>query len=136
MPHHTRHALTEARIANLFLRALNVEVPSKSFDLFESAALDSMAFVELLVALEQAFGVRVSLDDMELEEFRSIDRIAALINRKLAAPAGSGCSAQVSLSCGRSVAGTGERAWRGPPCRPVPSSIRPSAVFQAIHIAL
>ena len=48
-------------------------------DLFETGVLDSLKFVELLVQLEQQFGTRVSLDDLELDNFRSIGQIAHFI---------------------------------------------------------
>jgi acyl carrier protein len=73
-------ALTAARrIADLFVGKLGLEVPSGQTDLFETGALDSMAFVELLALLEEEFGVEVSLDDIEIDTFRSIERIAAYV---------------------------------------------------------
>jgi betaine-aldehyde dehydrogenase len=67
------------RIAGLFASRLNIVVPSLDSDLFETGALDSLGFVELLVHLEQEFGVRTSLKDMELDNFRSIASIAAFV---------------------------------------------------------
>lgn len=67
------------RVAALFADALQLEVPSVDTDLFESAVLDSLAFVELLVQLEREFGVTPSLDELEAENFRSITRIAEFV---------------------------------------------------------
>jgi acyl carrier protein len=70
------------RIASVFSGALNVEVPGVDTDLFESGAIDSLAFVELLLHLEREFGVSVSVDDLELENFRTIAHIAEFIRTR------------------------------------------------------
>lgn len=67
------------RIAALFSGTLNLDVPSVDTDLFETGVLDSLAFVDLLLALEQKFGVTTSLDDLEVDNFRSIARIADFV---------------------------------------------------------
>lgn len=67
------------RIAGLFLARFKLEVPSVDTDLFETGALDSLAFVELLLSLEQEFGIRVSIEALEIDHFRSIARIADFI---------------------------------------------------------
>ena len=67
------------RIADVFSSALNIDVPSVDTDLFDSGALDSMAFVELLFHLEREFGIKTSVDDLEMENFRSIARIAEFV---------------------------------------------------------
>jgi D-alanine--poly(phosphoribitol) ligase subunit 2 len=71
------------RISQLILDGLHLEVPSTDTDLFETGVLDSMAFVELLFRVEQQFGVRVSLEDLEIDRFRSIDRIAEFVASRL-----------------------------------------------------
>ena len=72
------------RITRLFLRALNLDIPSVHTDLFDTGALDSLAFVELLVQLEQEFGVTTSVDELELDNFRSIARIADFLMARAA----------------------------------------------------
>jgi acyl carrier protein len=70
-----------ADIASIFEERLNVAVPAHDTDLIDSGLLDSMAFVDLLLHLEEHFGIRIGPADFELDEFRSIDRIAAFIKR-------------------------------------------------------
>ena len=67
------------RIAVLFLKEMNLEVPSPDTDLFETGVLDSLAFVDLMLHLEQEFGVTISVESLELDNFRSIARIAGFI---------------------------------------------------------
>jgi len=69
----------ERRIAGWFLRSLNVEIPSPETDLFETGVLDSLAFVELVLHLEQEFGVTVALEHVEIDNFRSVERIATFL---------------------------------------------------------
>jgi len=68
-----------AEITSVFEKEMHLKVPSPETDLFESGVLDSMAFVDLLLHLEQRFGLEVSLEDLELGNFRSIARIAELV---------------------------------------------------------
>lgn len=67
------------RIATIFSRKMNLEVPSIDTDLIDSGAIDSLAFVDLLLHLEQEFGVSISVDELEIDHFRSIVRIAEFV---------------------------------------------------------
>jgi len=66
-------------LQRIFAKVLLVEVSSVDADLFEGGALDSMGLVELLVQLEKRFGCRLSIQELELEDFSSIRRIATLV---------------------------------------------------------
>ena len=74
----------EARIRQIFRDKLKLDVPSVDTDLFETAALDSMVFVDLLLHLEREFGVTVALEDIEFDHFRSIERIAEFVANRVA----------------------------------------------------
>jgi D-alanine--poly(phosphoribitol) ligase subunit 2 len=60
-----------------------LDVPSVDADLFDAGTLDSLAFVNLLVYIEEEFGVKVPLDDLELDHFRSISKVSELIDTRL-----------------------------------------------------
>lgn len=72
----------EARVARLLATSLHLDIPSVETDLFETGAIDSLAFVELLVGLEREFGVRVSVEDLEIDHFRTIRRITEFITSR------------------------------------------------------
>jgi len=74
-------------ITRMFEQELHVAVPAPDTDLFETGALDSLTFVDLLLMIERDFGLRVSLDRVELGAFQSIERIAAFVAAGLAARA-------------------------------------------------
>ncbi len=67
------------KIAKVFTEELNLEVPSTESDLFETGLLDSLKFVELLVKLEEVFGTLIAIEDLEIDNFRSIRKIAAFV---------------------------------------------------------
>jgi acyl carrier protein len=69
----------QQQVAALFSEKLNLDVASVETDLIETGLLDSLALVELLARLEESFDVSISPDDLELENFRSIDSIARFI---------------------------------------------------------
>ena len=73
--HHGVHQ----QLTELFANKLSLEVSSVDTDLVGSGLLDSLALVELLAHLEETFGVSISTDDLELENFRSIDSIAGFV---------------------------------------------------------
>ena len=68
-----------ARIGKVFTDKLNIEIPASDIDLFETGVLDSLAFVELLLHLESEFGVTVPVDELEIDNFRSIARVADFV---------------------------------------------------------
>jgi len=70
------------KLTELFAKKLSLEVSSVDTDLVETGLLDSLTLVELLAQLEETFGVSVSTDDLELENFRSIASIAGFVARR------------------------------------------------------
>jgi acyl carrier protein len=73
------------RVRQTFVEALTIQVPSVETDLVETGLLDSLALVELLFAIEQRFGVDLSLGELDIENFRSVERIAAFLATELPA---------------------------------------------------
>jgi acyl carrier protein len=66
-------------IITIFLERLNVTVPSLDADLLASGVLDSLALVELLMQLELRYGLQISLEKLDFENFRSVAAIAAFV---------------------------------------------------------
>jgi D-alanine--poly(phosphoribitol) ligase subunit 2 len=82
------------RICRVFTDRLNIEIPGTEIDLFETGVLDSLAFVELLLHLESEFGVAVPVDDLEIDNFRSIARVAGFVASRIAHPLHSAADAR------------------------------------------
>ena len=72
---------TEARLKTLFRAHLHLEVPSPDTDLLETGLLDSLLIVELLVHIERELGRTLSMEELELEDFRTLATIARCIER-------------------------------------------------------
>jgi methoxymalonate biosynthesis acyl carrier protein len=75
----TDHKIIQTRLASLFSETLHLDVPSVDTDLFDTGLLDSQRFVELLLHIEQKFNTHIDIADFEIENFRCIEKIAALI---------------------------------------------------------
>lgn len=69
----------EDRITRLIRDVLYVEVPARDTDLIEDGLLDSLGLVSLITELEGELGFELALDDLDIDNFRSIQRIAAFV---------------------------------------------------------
>ena len=51
-------------------------------DIFATGFVNSMFAMQLVQFVETTFGITVESDDLDIDNFRSIDAIAALVERK------------------------------------------------------
>jgi D-alanine--poly(phosphoribitol) ligase subunit 2 len=65
---------------------LMIVVASPDIDLLETGLVDSIGLVELILELEERFGISLPMEDLEIEDFRSVYRISDLIVRFSAVP--------------------------------------------------
>ena len=75
----TDNEILHAQLRAFFSEKLSVEVSSVDMDLVKTGILDSLALVELLAYVENEFGTEISLDDVEIEDFCSIAKIAEYV---------------------------------------------------------
>jgi methoxymalonate biosynthesis acyl carrier protein len=66
-------------LGTLFAERFHINVPSAKTDLLGTGLLDSLQLVELLLHLEQRFGVRVPVDSIELDDLRTLERLAGVV---------------------------------------------------------
>lgn len=69
----------EDQIASLIRDSIGVEVPGPSTDLIDGGFLDSLAVVTLITEIEVVFSHPLPLETLDLESFRSVERIAAYL---------------------------------------------------------
>ena len=69
----------EERVQAILNHRLQVDSPDADEDLFKAGILDSLSFVDLLLALEEEFSIHVALDQVDLDDFRSVSRICDYI---------------------------------------------------------
>jgi methoxymalonate biosynthesis acyl carrier protein len=74
----------ESEIARLFTERLQVDVPGPDVDLFATGVVDSLMFVKLLASLEERFTIRVSFEELEIDDFRTLSQIASFVAAKRA----------------------------------------------------
>lgn len=66
-------------LSALFRDKLFIEVPAPDTDLIDSGLLDSLQLVQLLLHVEQDLGHRIPLDEIDLDDLRSLERLAGVI---------------------------------------------------------
>jgi acyl carrier protein len=69
------------KIHELFVNSLSIEVPSPDEDLFRAGILDSMLLVQLIMLLEDQFGLSLSLEDLDVAAFSTTAGIAQLVRQ-------------------------------------------------------
>ncbi len=75
--------VTPDAIRALMRARLTVEVPDRGTDLFGAGLLDSLGLIDLFLALEETFGIVVVVDEVDFEDFRTLDTITAYVERRL-----------------------------------------------------
>jgi methoxymalonate biosynthesis acyl carrier protein len=78
--------LTE-QISELLRTSVSIEVSSPDLDLIENGLLDSLTFVEILLSVEEEFGIEIGVDGFEIDDFRTVRKIAAFVSRHASAAA-------------------------------------------------
>jgi D-alanine--poly(phosphoribitol) ligase subunit 2 len=68
------------QIGELVRTTLGVHPPGPDVDLIETGLIDSLSLVTLIAELETAFDVRFPLESFDVEDFRTLDRMAAVVN--------------------------------------------------------
>ncbi|MEJ7567595.1 MAG: phosphopantetheine-binding protein [Gaiellaceae bacterium] len=66
-------------LASLFPEALGIAAPADDVDLIEEGVIDSLALVGLLFAIERHFEIEIPPDLLEVDRFRTIERLAELV---------------------------------------------------------
>jgi len=66
-------------IHSLMSEKLLLEVESPDTDLLKAGILDSLTLVQLLLHLKEHFGLKLSIDELEIDDLRSVRSIALTI---------------------------------------------------------
>ena len=70
---------TVERLRRLLADVLSIEVPANDTDLVEAGLLDSLALVMLIADVEHEFQIELPLGDLDVDRFRSVDRMAEFL---------------------------------------------------------
>ena len=77
------HTVLTNKIKQLVSEKLNVDAPSIDTKLIEEGYLDSLLFIDLLMALEQEFSIVIELDRVDFDNFATINAIADFVGTEL-----------------------------------------------------
>ena len=77
----------QRQIADIFAGRFDTKLESDDVDLLETGLVDSVKIVDLVLELEQRFGVSLPFEELEIEDFRTVPRLAERIARTLPAVA-------------------------------------------------
>ncbi|WP_405656202.1 acyl carrier protein [Streptomyces sp. RK9] len=64
------------------LESLTASTVEPDDDFFERGLINSLRALEIVVHVEQAHGVSVDVEDLDLNNFRTVNRIADFVRRK------------------------------------------------------
>ena len=67
------------RVMRLMRDSMHIDVDGTDVDLIETGVLDSLALVDLIFQIEQAFRISVRMDEVSIESFRTVRGIAELL---------------------------------------------------------
>ena len=73
-------------IFEIFVERFDTRLASGEVDLLEERLVDSVKLVDLVLEIEQRFGVALPFEELEIEDFRNVARLAERIARNT--PAG------------------------------------------------
>lgn len=73
---------TKEIIRNFILDSINIPNLSDDDDLFESGIVNSLFAVQLMTFLEKSFNIEVTMDDLSMDNFQSVNATSSFVERK------------------------------------------------------
>ena len=74
----------QQQIIEIFSERFDAKLDSE-VDLLETGIVDSVKIVELVLEIEQRFGVSLPFEELEIDDFRTVLRLAERISRTVRA---------------------------------------------------
>jgi len=69
-------------VRRFILSSINVTHLDDDDNLFESGIVNSLFAVQLMMFIEKTFAIEVGMDDLDIENFKSLNAAAAFVVRK------------------------------------------------------
>jgi acyl carrier protein len=69
-------------VTNFLLSSVNIPSLNHDDDLFESGIVNSLFAVQLMTFLEKIFVIEIGTDDLDMENFKSVNATTAFVMRK------------------------------------------------------
>ena len=71
----------QRQIIEIFSEHFETRLESEDVDLLETGLVDSVKIVELVLELERRFGISLPFEELEIDDFRTVLRLAERISR-------------------------------------------------------
>jgi methoxymalonate biosynthesis acyl carrier protein len=69
-------------VKRFILNSINITHLDDDDDLFESGIVNSLFAVQLMTFIEKTFAIEVEMDDLDIENFKSLNATAAFVLKK------------------------------------------------------
>ena len=76
------------KVQEYILLRTDADTIDHNMDIFESGLVNSLFAIELMTFLEQNFAIKITMSDLDMMNFNSIDHITQFVERKLQRGAG------------------------------------------------
>jgi acyl carrier protein len=73
-------------VKGFILGSINIRHLGDDDNLFESGVVNSLFAVQLMTFIEKTFAIEVAMDDLDIENFKSLNAAAAFVARKNGGP--------------------------------------------------
>lgn len=70
-------------ICEYILKNINLEKLDYDIEIFENGLVNSLFAIELMTFLEKTFGIKIRFDDLDMNNFKSVNCIADFVKKKL-----------------------------------------------------
>ncbi len=71
-----------ATVKDFILNSINIAQLDDDANLFESGIVNSLFAVQLMTFIEKTFAIEVEMDDLDIENFKSLNATTAFVVRK------------------------------------------------------
>ncbi len=72
----------QAVIRDYILENIGIQEMDDDFDIFEAGIVNSLFAIELMTFLERAFAIKVTMDDLDMGNFKSVNAASQFIRQK------------------------------------------------------
>ena len=82
----TEESVVKETVRDFISNSINIAGVSDDANLFESGIVNSLFAVQLMTFIEKTFVIEVGPDDLDVENFKSLNAMTAFVTRKLNQP--------------------------------------------------
>ncbi|MCP5046297.1 MAG: acyl carrier protein [bacterium] len=69
-------------IRNYIMENVNMSELDNDLDIFETGVVNSLFAIELMTFLEKAFSIKVTMDDLDMDNFKTVNATSDFVQRK------------------------------------------------------